>query len=91
MELCAKIAPKWREIGIQLGVPSHELDTIQTNNRGDPNMAKNCLSYMFDWWLKNDQDITPEKLAKAIHTVDEHWIEVNIKKKFGMCMPIYFK
>ena len=87
MELCAKIAAKWRSIGIQLGVPDHELDTIQANSRGDPHMVQNCLSHMFNWWLKNEQDVTPEKLAQAIHTVDEHRIEVEIKQRFGKCTP----
>ena len=82
MELCSKIAGKWRSIGIQLGVPDHELDVIQANNRGDPHMVQNCLSRVFNWWLKNKQDITPEKLAQAIHTVDEHKLEVEVKKTF---------
>ena len=81
MELCAKIASKWRSICIQLGVPDHELDSIQANNRGDPHMVRNCLSRMFNWWLKNERDVTPGKLAQAIHIVGEHELEVGIKKK----------
>ena len=82
-----KIAAKWRSIGIQLGVPDHELDTIQANHRADPHMVQNCLSRIFNWWLKNERDITPEKLAQAIHTVDEHKIEVEIKQKFRKYTP----
>jgi hypothetical protein len=90
MELCGKIASRWRSIGVQLGVPGHELDTIQVNNRGDPQMVQNCLSCVFDWWLKNEQDtdITPEKLAQAIHKVGEHEVEVKIKQKFGKCVSL---
>ena len=87
MELCAKIAPKWRSIGIQLGVPGHELDTIQANNRGDPHMVQNCLSLVFNWWLKNKDDVTPERLAQAVHIVGEHKVEVEIKKKFSKYAP----
>ena len=83
MELCSKIADKWRSIGIQLRVPDHELDIIQANNRGDPHMVQNCLSCMFNWWLKNTQDVTSEKFAQAIHNVDEHGLEVDIKRRFG--------
>lgn len=88
MELCGKIAAQWRSIGVQLGVPGHELDTIQANNRGDPHMIQNCISYVFDWWLKNDQDVRPEKLAQAIHIIGEHKIEVEIKQKFGKYMYV---
>jgi hypothetical protein len=83
MRLCVKIVVQWRSIGVQLGVPGHELNNIQANNRGDPHMVQNCLSCVFDWWLKNERDITPEKLAQAIHIVGEHEVEAEIKQKFG--------
>ena len=83
MELCAKIATKWRSIGVQLGTPHHELDIIQANNRGDPHMVQNCLSRVFDWWLKNEQSVTPEKLAQAVYAIDERDLEVQIRQKFG--------
>ena len=83
MELCAKIAAKWRSIGIQLGVPNHELDNIQANNRGDPQMVQNCLSCVFSWLLKNEQDVAPGKVAQALHIVGEHEVEVEIKQKFS--------
>ena len=88
-ELCAKIAPKWRSIGIQLSLSEHELDIIQANYCGYPDMVQNCLRRVFDWWLKNEQDITPEKLAQAIHIVGEHKVEVEIKKKFGKYVPLF--
>ena len=87
VKLCGKIASQWRNIGIQLGVPGHELDNIQENCRGGPHMVQNCLSSVFDWWLKNEQDITPEKLAQAIHIVGEHEVEREIKQKFGKYVP----
>lgn len=90
MELCGKIASQWRNIGVQLRVPGHELDTIQANHRGHPHMVQNCLSSVFDWWLKNEQDITPEKLALAIHIVGEHEVEGEIKQKFGKYVPYSF-
>ena len=83
MELCAKVADKWKSIGIQLGVPHHELTSIQSYNRGDYQMIRNCLIDMFYWWLNNGQDVTPKKLAQAIHIVGEHRLEVTVKRKFG--------
>ena len=87
VELCAKVAAKWKSIGIQLGVPHYELSSIQGNNRGDSQMIRNCLIDMFHWWLNNGQDVTPKKLAQAIHIVGEHGLEVKIKEKFGEYKP----
>jgi hypothetical protein len=86
MELCGKIASRWRSIGVQLGVPGHELDNIEANSRG-PHMVQDCLSRVFDWWLRNEQDTTPKKLAQAIHTVGKHEVEIEIKQKFGKLHP----
>ena len=83
IELCTMVATKWRCIGIFLGVPHHELDSIQANNCGQPCMIQNCLSAMFNWWLDNGQDVSPKTLAQAIHIVGEHGLEVKIKEKFG--------
>ena len=93
MKLCSKIASQWKNIGVQLGVPGHELDNIQANCRGDPHMVQNCLSRVFNWCLtrnKQDIDITPEKLAQAIHIVGEHEVEGEIKQKFGKYVPYSF-
>ena len=90
MKLCGKIASQWRNIGVQLGVPGNELDNIQANCRGDPHVVQNCLSRVFNCWLsrsKRDTDITPKKLAQAIHIVGEHEVEVEIKRKFGKYVP----
>jgi hypothetical protein len=83
MKLCGKIASQWRSIGVQLGVPGHELDNIQANCHGHPHMVDNCLSRIFHWWLTRDTDITLERLAQAIHIVGEHEVEIEIKRKFG--------
>ena len=50
-------------------------------------MVQNSLSRVFDWWLKNEQDVTPEKLAQAIHIVGEHDVEVEIKQEFSKYVP----
>ena len=90
MKLCGKIASQWRNIGIQLGVPDHELNNIQANCRGDPHMVQNCLGRVFNWCLTRDTDtrVTPEKLAQAIHMVGEHKVEVEIKRTFGKYVPL---
>ena len=61
------MAAKWRTIGVRLGVPTHELDTIQQNNSGHVDMCQDCLTAMFSWWLKNVEECTANKLAQAVH------------------------
>ena len=51
-------------------------------------MCGDCLWDVFVWWLRNgeDADVTAKKLAKAVHEVGFHQAEVEINRKFGMCM-----
>ena len=76
------LPPKWKTIGVHLGIPVGRLDTIQQNNRGGVDACVECLRDMFVWWLRNGEDVTARKLAKAIHEVGEHGMEVKINKKF---------
>ena len=87
VELCTKAAGKWRSIGIQLRVSPGELDAIQVNYHGHPQMVQNCLIDMFKWWLNNGQDVSPKKLAQAIHIIGEHDLEIKVKEKFGKYTP----
>ena len=77
------LASKWKTIGIYLGVPASELDTIQQDNHGCVDMARTCLREMFLWWLRNGEEVTAKKLAVAIHEIGEHQAEVEIKQKYG--------
>ena len=58
------VAAKWRQLGLQLGVPHHRLLQIQANNQHSPDFAQECLTEMLDWWLNNGP--THEKLACAL-------------------------
>ena len=53
LELCVKAARKWKSIDIHLRVSPGELDAIQVNYHGHPQMVQNCLIDMFKWWLNN--------------------------------------
>ena len=77
------LAAKWKTIGVHLGVPPDRLDVIQRDYR---HMCDDCLREMFLWWLRNGKDITAKKLAKAVHEVGNHQAEIEINRKFGMCM-----
>ena len=68
---------------VHLGVPPDRLDVIQQNNRNNVYMCEDCLREMFLWWLRNGDDITVKKLAKAVHEVGHHQTEAEINRKFG--------
>ena len=63
------VAAKWRQLGVQLGVPIQTLDEIQANYEHSPNFAQECLSDMFTWWLNNGLDITYERLEYGLRAV----------------------
>ena len=77
------MAANWKSVGDHLSVPAHELDIIQENNRGGKDVCQACLRGMFEWWLNNGDNVTPEKLAEAVRAVGEHHLVDRINMKFG--------
>ena len=80
------LATKWKDTGIYLDVPVHQLNAIEANYHGHPNMVQNCLREMFSWWLNNEESdgvTLAKKLAEVVHAVDEHGVEAGTKKVFG--------
>ena len=65
------VAPEWRRLGLQLGVPAHKLDEIQLRHGNSPNFAQDCLRDMFVWWLNNDHDTNYERLARGIRDIEK--------------------
>ena len=63
------VAAEWKQLGVQLGVPTHMLDEIQANHENSPNFAQECLRDMFNWWLNNGRDVTPEKLECGLRDI----------------------
>ena len=63
------VAAEWKQLGVQLCVPTHMLDEIQANHENSPNFAQECLRDMFNWWLNNGRDVTPEKLECGLRDI----------------------
>ena len=63
------VAPDWWSLGVQLGLPLDRLRSIQYNNVQYPDSSSQCLTDMFDWWLKSDCDSTYENLAIALSAI----------------------
>ena len=63
------IAPKWQQLGEQLGVSDTLLDEIFTNYNSD----QECLVQMLAFWLRNhDSHPTWREIACALHLMEEH-------------------
>ena len=65
------VAAKWKDLGVQLGVPTHKLDEIQADQKNSPHVSQECLRDMFDWWLNNGHDVTKEKLDRALRDIEK--------------------
>lgn len=56
-------AAKWRKIGLILEVPNYELDAIQSNNAGFPDMSERCLTATLRWYLKQGKILTEDDVT----------------------------
>lgn len=55
---------QWRALGLQLGVPKHVLDTIQSNHAGYPDMAQSCLTATLSWCLRKGRVFTQKDVSE---------------------------
>ena len=60
---------RWYSLGIQLGLTPGTLSSIESNH---PHDADRCKIDVLDWWLRNEQDGTWEKLAQALEAMRGH-------------------
>ena len=63
------VAAKWKQLGVELGVPTHKLDEIQANHEHSSDFVQECLRDMFTLWLNNALDTTYERLACGIRDI----------------------
>ena len=58
-----KYAARWRDLGVQLKIPEHHLNTIAVNNANHPSYCEQCCKAMLQKWLK----ITPNATWSMLH------------------------
>ena len=63
------VAAEWQSLGLNLGVPPDQLDTIQSDCAHFPKHTNQCLTRMFEWWLRNSCESTYESLATALGAI----------------------
>ena len=62
-----KEVTKWHELGVQLGVPAHKLNAIDSKYTQDTDRSK---TEVIIWWLHNIEDTSWKKLAQAVEEIE---------------------
>ena len=62
----------WEDLGIQLGLQSHELDCISRDNQYSPTRTSNCCKAVFKKWLEKECSPTWDKLEDAVNAIDNN-------------------
>ena len=57
-DIAAAIPAKWRDVGIQLDLPTGILDSIQSQNSREPNPHLRSFDQVFIEWSKKDSEST---------------------------------
>ena len=60
-----KHAARWKDLGIQLKLPEHDLDTIAANNKNSQSYCQDCCKAMLKKWMEVTPDATWSMLQKA--------------------------
>lgn len=74
---------KWFELGLQLTDNVRQLNLIKTNHRND---AVGALLEMLDFILREDPELSWDKVVLALQTVGERNMAKIIQDKF--CKPL---
>ena len=60
---------KWHSLGIQLEITPEDLNQIESNHSGD---TERCKAEVVDFWLRNTQERTWDRLAQAVDKMGGH-------------------
>ena len=61
-----KYAARWRDLGVQLRIPEHHLNTIAVNNTNHPSYSEQCCKAVLQKWIKITPNATWDMLHSAI-------------------------
>ena len=59
-------AARWRDLGIQLKIPMHHLDTIAVNHVNHPSYSQQCCKAMLQKWMEITPNATWHMLQRGI-------------------------
>ena len=66
-----KYAARWRDLGVQLKIPEHHLNTIAVNNTNYPSYCEQCCKTMLQKWMKITPNATWSMLHEAIDCLSD--------------------
>ena len=81
------VAAEWRRLGLQLRAYPHQLDAIQANHAGAPDLVTDCLTGMFEWWLRNSDSPTVQQLIDALCTIERRDVARKVADKYNVPLP----
>ena len=70
----------WFHLGLYLGVPEHELLSIDNAKRGD---VKECRTGMLVWWLQSGTQRTWTSAVRALEAIKMELLVRKIATKYG--------
>ena len=70
----------WFHLGLYLGVPEHELLSIDKSKRGD---VKECRTGMLSWWLQSGTQRNWTSIVRAVEDIKMERLAGEIATKYG--------
>ena len=70
----------WFHLGLSLGVPEHELLSIDKSKRGD---VKDCRTDMMMWWLQHGTQRRWTSVVRAVEGIKLESLARKIATKYG--------
>lgn len=76
----ATVVSKYFHIGIQLGIPEHQLKEFESNYPE----ARRCFSELISYWLKNSERVSWDSLTTALESpsVNEKKLASELREKY---------
>ena len=65
-DIVPKYAAKWRDLGVELKIPVHQLDCIAVNHTNHPQYSEQCCKAVLLKWMETTPNPTWTVLQKAI-------------------------
>lgn len=83
ISLLKDVSAEWERVGLELGVKWSKIKQIaKSRNHADPQL---CMADLLDYWLRNDRDVSWEKVASALDEIEIRDVALKIRKTY--CSP----
>ena len=82
---------RWRDLGVELNVPTTRLKEIEYNYIKLPDGAKRCLDETLEWWYNNNPDATWNDICAALHAIHAVTLATDVAREHGIFIPSYIR